>query len=92
MPREGRGQSAAQIGGNSVRLFFTRRMHVMEDPQDLISVYQAANTTEAYIVHNLLVDAGIAAEVSEENEPSTKRMKKSGPRVPIGSVPNARPR
>jgi len=41
----------------------------MEDPQDLISVYQAANTTEAYFVHNLLVDAGIAAEVTEENEP-----------------------
>ncbi|HEX4145621.1 MAG TPA: DUF2007 domain-containing protein [Pirellulales bacterium] len=41
----------------------------MQDPQDLVSVYQAANTTEAYIVHNLLVDAGIAAEVSEENEP-----------------------
>src|SRR5271170_2912315 len=41
----------------------------MEDPQDLISVYQAANTAEAYFVHNLLVDAGIAAEVSEENEP-----------------------
>ena len=41
----------------------------MGDPQDLVSVYQAANVTEAYLVHNLLVDAGIAAEVSEENEP-----------------------
>jgi hypothetical protein len=41
----------------------------MEDPQDLISVYRAANTTEAYFVHNLLVDASIAAEVTEENEP-----------------------
>jgi Putative prokaryotic signal transducing protein len=41
----------------------------MEDPQDLVSVYQAANMTEAYFVHNLLVDEGIAAEVTEENEP-----------------------
>ena len=48
---------------------FCSRSHAMEDPQDLVSVYQAANTTEAYFVRNLLVDAGIAAEVSEENEP-----------------------
>jgi putative signal transducing protein len=41
----------------------------MGDPQDLVSVYQAANVAEAYFVRNLLVDEGIAAEVSEENEP-----------------------
>ncbi|HTU25684.1 MAG TPA: DUF2007 domain-containing protein [Pirellulales bacterium] len=41
----------------------------MEDPEDLVSVYQAANPTEAYFVHNLLIDAGIQAEVTEENEP-----------------------
>ena len=41
----------------------------MDDPQDLISVYQAANMTEAYLVKNLLGDEGIEAQVSEENEP-----------------------
>ena len=41
----------------------------MGDPQDLVLVYQAENLTDAYFVRNLLVDAGVAAEVSEENEP-----------------------
>jgi Putative prokaryotic signal transducing protein len=41
----------------------------MGDPQDLVSVYQAANSTEAFLVHNMLVEEGIAAEVSEANEP-----------------------
>lgn len=41
----------------------------MDDPEDLISVYQAANMTEAYLVRNLLGDEGIEAQVSEENEP-----------------------
>ena len=41
----------------------------MEDPQDLISIYQAANSTEAYFVRNLLADEGIPAEVSEESMP-----------------------
>jgi hypothetical protein len=40
-----------------------------EDPEDLVSVYQGENPTEAYLVHNLLVDAGIPAEVTEENGP-----------------------
>ena len=41
----------------------------MSDAEDLISVYQAANVTEAYFVKNLLIDADIEATVSEENEP-----------------------
>src|SRR6185436_3247800 len=41
----------------------------MEDPEDLLSVYQAANSTEAYMVKNLLADEGIESSVSEENEP-----------------------
>lgn len=41
----------------------------MGDPQNLVLIFQAANLTEAYFVRNLLVDAGIAADVSEENEP-----------------------
>jgi hypothetical protein len=41
----------------------------MNDPKDMISVYQGANTTEAHLVMNLLTDEGIAAFVSEENEP-----------------------
>jgi hypothetical protein len=41
----------------------------MGDPADLISVYQAENPTEAHLVMNLLLDEGIDAQVSEENEP-----------------------
>ena len=41
----------------------------MDDPQDLVSVYQAANPTEAHLVMNLLLDEDIDAQVSEENEP-----------------------
>ena len=37
--------------------------------EDLVSVYTAANSTEAHIVKNLLVDEEIPAFVSEENEP-----------------------
>ena len=36
---------------------------------DLVSVYAAANVTEAHFVKNLLIDEGIDAFVSEENEP-----------------------
>src|SRR5262249_22593818 len=39
------------------------------DPQDLISIYRAANVTEAHLVKNLLLDADIDARVAEENEP-----------------------
>lgn len=41
----------------------------MEDPEDLISVYQAANAAEAHLVKNLLADSDIDSSVSEENEP-----------------------
>jgi hypothetical protein len=41
----------------------------MTDPQDLVSIYQATNVTEAHMVKNLLIDEGIDAQVSEENEP-----------------------
>lgn len=41
----------------------------MSDPKDLVSVYQGANVTEAHLVMNLLLDEGIDAFVSEENEP-----------------------
>jgi hypothetical protein len=41
----------------------------MSDPEDLVSIYQAANVTEAHLVKNLVLDAGIRAVVSEENEP-----------------------
>ena len=39
------------------------------DPKELVSVYKGANTTEAHLVMNLLLDDGIEAFVSEENEP-----------------------
>ena len=41
----------------------------MNKPDDLISVYQAENVTEAHLVMNLLLDDGIEAAVSGENEP-----------------------
>lgn len=37
--------------------------------EDLVSVYTAANSTEAHLVKNVLVDEDIPAFVSEENEP-----------------------
>lgn len=40
-----------------------------DDPADLVSVYKAANVTDAHLVKNLIIDAGIEAFVSEENEP-----------------------
>ena len=39
------------------------------DKDDLIDVYEAANSIEANLVKNLLVENGIEATVSEENEP-----------------------
>ena len=39
------------------------------DPDDLVSVYQAAHVTEAHLVKNMLLDEDIPAYVSEENEP-----------------------
>jgi hypothetical protein len=41
----------------------------MSDSQDLVSIYLAANSIEANMVKNLLAEEGIAAVVSEENEP-----------------------
>lgn len=41
----------------------------MADPQDLVSIYRAANSIEANLVKNLLADEGIDAVVTEENEP-----------------------
>jgi hypothetical protein len=41
----------------------------LSDPKELVSVYQGANATEAHVVMNLLLDEGIEAFVSEENEP-----------------------
>lgn len=41
----------------------------MSDPQDLVSIYRAANSIEANLVKNLLADEGIEAAVTEENEP-----------------------
>jgi len=39
------------------------------DKDDLIDVYEASNAIEANIVKNLLVDSGIEATISEQNEP-----------------------
>ncbi len=41
----------------------------MSDPKDLISVYKGENVTEAHLVMNLLLEQGIQAFVSEENDP-----------------------
>jgi rubrerythrin len=41
----------------------------MSDPDDLISVYRAAEVVEAHLVKDLLIDEEIDAVVSEENEP-----------------------
>jgi hypothetical protein len=41
----------------------------LSDSDDLVAVYKAENVTEAHIVRNLLLDAGVDAVVSEENEP-----------------------
>ena len=41
----------------------------MDDPDELIPVYQGENVTEAHLVRNLLLDEGIDAVVADENEP-----------------------
>jgi len=41
----------------------------MDPNEDLVAVYEAANVTEAHLLKNLLVDEGIQAMVTEENEP-----------------------
>ena len=41
----------------------------MSDPDELITIYKAGNSPEAYFIKNLLMDAGIEATVAEENDP-----------------------
>jgi hypothetical protein len=41
---------------------------VSEDPSDLVVIYKTANVTEAHLVKNLLIDAGVDATVGDENE------------------------
>ncbi len=41
----------------------------MPDPEELVTIYRAANPTEAHLVANLLDEEGIEARVTEENEP-----------------------
>ena len=41
----------------------------MSDLDELFAVYEAANVTEAHFVKNLLLDEGIKASVSEEDQP-----------------------
>jgi len=42
---------------------------MMDPNEELVAVYEAAHVTEAHLVKNLLLDEGIQAMVSEENEP-----------------------
>ncbi len=41
----------------------------MDDPNELISVYEAENVTDAHFVRDLLADEGIQAVVTEEHDP-----------------------
>lgn len=41
----------------------------MNAEETLVSVYQSATTTEAYLMKNLLEDHGIESQVTEQNEP-----------------------
>ncbi|HEX3870700.1 MAG TPA: DUF2007 domain-containing protein [Pirellulales bacterium] len=41
----------------------------MSDPEALVTVYRAANPTEAHLVKNILDEEGVEASVIEENEP-----------------------
>ncbi|HEX4128577.1 MAG TPA: DUF2007 domain-containing protein [Pirellulales bacterium] len=41
----------------------------MADPEELVTVYRAADTTEGHLVANLLDEEGIAAKVTDENVP-----------------------
>jgi hypothetical protein len=42
---------------------------IVSDPDALVSVYSAANVTDAHLVKNLLADGGIDGSVAGENEP-----------------------
>jgi len=41
----------------------------LSDPDDLVTIYKAANTTEAHFVKNLLLDGGVEATVTEGYDP-----------------------
>ncbi len=41
----------------------------MSDPDELVTIYEAENATEAHLVKNLLADEEIQAVVADENEP-----------------------
>jgi hypothetical protein len=41
----------------------------MSDLEDLVSIYKAANVTEAHLVKNIMLQAGIEARVTEEYDP-----------------------
>lgn len=41
----------------------------MNHPDDLVSVYEGANITEAHLVKDILIEEEIDATVSEENDP-----------------------
>jgi hypothetical protein len=41
----------------------------MADPEEVITVYQAENVTEAHLMRNILEAEGIQAHVSDEAEP-----------------------
>jgi hypothetical protein len=41
----------------------------MSQGDDLVSVYKGANTTDAYMIRNALIEEGIECRVSEVNEP-----------------------
>jgi hypothetical protein len=41
----------------------------MADPEEVVTVYQAENVTEAHLMRNILEAEGIQAHVSDEAEP-----------------------
>lgn len=41
----------------------------MPDPEQVVTVYQAENVTEAHLIRNILEAEGIQARVSDEAEP-----------------------
>ena len=41
----------------------------MSDRDDLVSIYKAANVTEAHLVKNIMQQAGIDAQLTEEYDP-----------------------
>jgi hypothetical protein len=62
----------------------------LDDPNELISVYEAENVTEAHLVLDLLADEGIQAVVSEEHDPLSLPI--SPPHVLVRRADEARAR